>query len=164
MGLNRLAARTGRGILALEPIAGGRFIVPDDRMMDWVADRIAWISKGYRWPAASAIGLVADGEIIAGMVVHDYVPEAGNCQLSFAASRATWATKGSIAAMLAYPFGQLGCRRVTTFIARSNARAIRFNLGLGFKQEGCVRFGFGGEDALVFGLLREEAPAWMGLQ
>ena len=132
--------------------------------MDWVAERIPRIGKGYRWPQGSAIGLVSGGELIAGMVVHDYVPEAGNCQLTFAASRPTWATKASIAAMMAYPFGQLKCRRVTTYIALSNERAIRFNLGLGFKQEGRVRFGFGDEDALIFGLLREEAPAWMGLQ
>ena len=149
--------------MIVEPIGAGRFLIVDERMMDWIVDRIPAISKGYRWPLGQAVGLASGDEIIAGMVVHDYVPEAKNCQLTFAAARANWATKASIRALLKYPFEQLGCRRVTTYIAKSNARAIRFNLGLGFKQEGLVRYGFGDEDALVFGLLKEEAPAWMGL-
>jgi len=148
--------------MLLDPVPGGRFIIADDRMMRWIAERIPGIAPGYTWQQATAIGLASGNEIIAGMVVHDYVPETRNCQITFAASRPNWATKASIRAMLAYPFLQLNCRRVTTLIRRSNARAIRFNLGIGFKQEGVVRYGFGDEDALLFGLLIEEAPEWMG--
>jgi len=148
--------------MLIDPIGGDRFIIADDRMMGWIASRIEGLSSGYSWAQASAIGLASGAEIIAGMVVHDYVPETRSCQITFAASRANWATKASIRAMLAYPFRQLNCRRLTTLIRRSNTRAIRFNLGIGFKQEGVVRYGFGDEDALLFGLLVEETPAWMG--
>lgn len=151
--------------LAVTPIGQGRFILSgDDRIMDWVASRIPSLPPGYRWTDAQAIALASGDEIIAGMVVHDYVAEARNCQVTFAASTPKWATRHSIAAMIRYPFEQLGCRRLTTLIAQSNARSIRFNEGLGFQREGVVRFGQGDEDTLLYGLLREETPAWMGLR
>jgi hypothetical protein len=96
------------------------------------------------------------------MAIHDYQPRYNSCELTFASDTPTWATRTSIRAMLAYPFEQLGVRRITTVIAESNARAIRVNEHLGFKLEGRCRFGCGHEDALIFGLLREETPDWMG--
>lgn len=140
----------------VHPIGQGRFIVSDPRMMHWVASRIASIPAGYIWPSASAIGLANEREIIAGMVVHDFVPSTRSCQITFAADTPKWATRHSIRALLRYPFEQLNCRRLTTFIARSNVRSIRFNEGLGFQLEGVIRFGMGDEDALIYGLLKEE--------
>lgn len=148
--------------MIVDPIGAGRFIIADQRVMDWVAERIEGIEAGYRWPNASAIGLATETDIIAGMVVHDYSRASRNCQVVFAASTPRWATKGAIRAMLAYPFRQLGCERLTTIIAASNARSIRFNEGLGFKLEGVMRRGCGDEDAMIYGLLREETPKWMG--
>lgn len=151
-----------RLFLILDPILGtNRFILPDDRVMGWVAARIPGIGSDYKWVNAKAIGLVENGEILAGMVVHDYVPAFRNCQLTFAATNPKWANRKSITAMLRYPFQQLGCDRVTTIIASTNKRAIKFNLGIGFVQEGCCRHGWGDDDALIFGLLKSEIPEWM---
>jgi RimJ/RimL family protein N-acetyltransferase len=59
-------------------------------------------------------------------------------------------------------FVKLNCHRVTTRIHVRNERAIRFNLGLGFKREGLIREGWGpGEDCVLLGLLKSEAPQWM---
>jgi RimJ/RimL family protein N-acetyltransferase len=146
-----------------EPIAGGRVIIVDNRMLNWIALRIPAMGAGYEWQKASAIGLGHKGKIIAGMAVHNFLPHYKSCELTFASTTPTWATRTSIAAMLAYPFVQLGVRRIMTVIAASNTRAIRVNEHLGFKLEGRCRYGCGDEDALIFGLLREETPAWMNL-
>lgn len=147
----------------LDPIEGGRFIVAGDpRLMGWVARRITTVPNDYVWPQAEVIGLTNGSEMLAAMIVHDYVPAFRNCQITFAAASPKWATKSSIRALLRYPFEQLGCRRVTTIIPARNVRAIRFNEGIGFKREGVIRFGAGDQDEVILGLLKEEAPTWLG--
>jgi len=131
-------------------------------MLEWIAQRIPAMGPGYEWQMASAIGLGHKGKIIAGMAVHNYLPHYRSCELTFASDTPIWATKISMRAMLAYPFEQLGVRRIMTVIAESNVRAIRVNEHLGFKLEGRCRYGCGNEDALIFGLLKEETPDWMG--
>ena len=120
------------------------------------------MGPGYKWQMAAAIGLGHNGKIIAGMAVHDWLPHYKSCQLTFASETPIWATRPSIRAMLAYPFEQLGVQRIMTIIAESNTRAIRVNEHLGFQLEGRCRLGCGTEDALIFGLLKSETPAWMG--
>lgn len=151
--------------MLLDPIPGSsRFILADDRVMDWIAARIFTIPQGYRWEQARAIGLVEGGKILAGMVVHNYVPSSRNCHISFAGDNPRWATRSSIRAFLRYPFEQLNCRRVTTGTPSRNERALRFNAGLGFVHEGVMRWGFGNDDCVIMGLLREESPEWMGFR
>lgn len=55
-----------------------------------------------------------------------------------------------------YAFGRLGCRRVTARTATSNETAIKALTRLGFRREGVAREWFDGEDAILFGLLRDE--------
>lgn len=63
--------------------------------------------------------------------------------------------------ILAYPFGQLGVRRITAEIDQGNERAIRQAEMLGFKLEGLKRrMGKDGGDVGVFGLLPDEARFW----
>ena len=148
--------------MLLDPIGGGRFIAADDRIMTWVAEHIDGIPSDYVWEYGRAIGLVSGGEIIAGMVVHDYVAHYRHCQVTFAAEHPRWATKDSIKAMLRYPLEQLGCERITTICAETNERAIRFCEGIGFVREGVLRHGCGAQNAIVMGLLKADAPSWMG--
>jgi RimJ/RimL family protein N-acetyltransferase len=148
----------------IEPIEGGRVIVSDERMLEWIAQRIPAMGAGYKWQMASAIGLGHRGKIIAGLAVHRLLPHYKSCEITFASSTPLWATKNSMRAMLAYPFVQLGLRRIMSVIAESNTRAIRVNEHLGFKHEGRLRFGCGDEDALIYGLLREETPEWLGFR
>jgi RimJ/RimL family protein N-acetyltransferase len=146
--------------LILERIGEDRFILAgDDRMLDWIAARIGIDPKAWHG-RARALGIVSAGEIIAGMAVGAW--ERGNVEISFAADSPRWATRDTIRRLMAWPFVQLDCHRVTTRIAASNARAIRFNEGIGFKREGVIRRGYSRtEDAVLLGLLRDEAPAWM---
>lgn len=122
------------------------------------------MGKGYQWQKASAVGVVAKGKIIAGMAVHTFLPHYKSCEITFAADSPLWATKQTIRALLKWPFEQLGCERLTCVIASSNRSAIRINEGLGFKLEGSCRQGCRPDDALIYGLLREDTPEWMGFR
>jgi RimJ/RimL family protein N-acetyltransferase len=152
--------------MKLEHVTEGRWLVFDDaRLLDWCATRIPHVRSAAGWHAenAQALGVADENDILAVMVVHGYEPAHGNAQISMAAETPRWATRPVIAKMLAYPFEQLGCQRLTTLIPASNRRAIRFNEGLGFQREGLARRGFGIDDCVILGLLREDMPAWATL-
>jgi RimJ/RimL family protein N-acetyltransferase len=146
--------------MLLERIGPDRYLLADDRLLDWIAPRVGADASAWRG-MARALGVVIRGEVVAAMAVGAW--ERGNVEISFAADSPRWATRDTIRRLMAWPFRQLDCHRVTTRIAASNTRAIRFNEGIGFKREGVMRQASGpnGEDMIIFGMLRSEAPQWM---
>jgi len=149
--------------MQLERIGANRWLVFNDpRLLDWCAEHIDHIPSGEAWhrEGAQALGVATRDDIVAVMVVHGWERRYRNCQISMAATDARWATRSTIQKLLNYPFGQLGVERVTTIISSENARALKFNEGLGFVREGCLRRGCGDHgDAVILGLLREDAQA-----
>lgn len=144
--------------MMLERIGPDRFIMVDPRMADWIASRIPGMSAENLRRYAECAGIVIGGKLIAGMAIGG--EERGNCEITFAADSPRWATRETIAKLMAWPFRK--CHRVTTRIHAKNKRAIRFNLGIGFRTEGLIREGWGpGEDCVLLGLLKSEAPQWM---
>ena len=121
-----------------------------------------WLAARLPLPAdlskASCIGVARDRRLVAAVAFTSH--NGGNCEISMAADSPRWATPATIYSILAYPFFQLGCRRVTCLTQRGNKRTRRFLEGIGFKLEGCIREWWAdGEkvhDALVYGLLRSE--------
>jgi RimJ/RimL family protein N-acetyltransferase len=103
-----------------------------------------------------AIGVVDGAQLVAGVLFHNYIPEFGSIEVSIAADTPRWLSRNRVSLILGYPFRQLGCGRVSAAIMASNSRSIRLCMGLGFKREGLVRRGFGRDDAVILGLLREE--------
>lgn len=135
----------------------------DAAVADWVLSRIPHMAGGGFGPCV-AIGVTdAAGTPVAGAVYHGYtaLPGGGDIQMSMAADSARWARRGVIRALLDYPFNDAGCHRITTLTPARNGRALRINAGLGFEREGCIRRGFGDDDAIVMGLLREDAGRWL---
>jgi RimJ/RimL family protein N-acetyltransferase len=129
----------------------------DEAVAKWVGSHIphmgAALLKDF-----SAIGVLdAENRPVAGVIYHDFIRDYGTIQISMAATTPRWAQRGTIRALLHYPFEQLGCNKVWTATPHTNERAIRFNRGLGFRQEGVLRHQFGrGVHAVVCGLLRNE--------
>jgi RimJ/RimL family protein N-acetyltransferase len=144
--------------MILERISPNRHLLIDQRMVDWIGKRIP-DCKPPNW--AQAVGVVHDGKIIAGMALLTQYPDSHDCEIGFAADTPRWATRGTIAKLMAWPLVQLDCRRVTLTIAARNTRAIKFAQGIGFEREGLIRKGRGDDDAVILGLLRDEAPQWM---
>lgn len=152
-----------RRILIVEPIEGSnRVLIVDDRLLDWIAVRIPHIGPNHDWHGrARAIGIGMDGQIIAGMAVLDMDKRFGNAEIAMAATTPRWASRATIRKLLAYPFEQLNCQRITTVTATSNEAALKMNRQLGFQYEGAMRKAFGDEDAIIMGLLKEEAERWL---
>lgn len=130
---------------------------------DYVASRIRDL---YNPPQDlyEAIGVVRDGRIIGGIIYshwHELAPGQHDCMLT-AAGEPGWLTRGSIKALLHYPFEDLACIRLTSIIAKANKPARALNERLGFKLEGTVRHGRGiGKDCILYGLLRADAEKWL---
>lgn len=126
----------------------------------WVAARIPEMAgtEGFG-PCQAAAVVGSDGQMLGGVVFTHYQPKYGAIDLSFASESRRWLTRWNITQMMRYPFGQLQCQRVTTFTPRRNREARRFLDAFGFKREGSVRRGFGDDNAIISGLLREEWEA-----
>lgn len=128
----------------------------DDLVGEFVAQRlpVGGFTKS-DFGSHSTIGASVDGTLVMGCVYYDH-RDVG-CEIALAADRPVWCTKGVLAALFSFPFLQLKYERVTLLIGEDNPRAIRLNLGLGFRQEGVLRRGYDGKrDAIILGMLKEE--------
>ena len=126
----------------------------------WAAQRMPNFDGSVPWGPCYPIGFVRDGRLLAAAVYHNYTGH--DIHLSGAADSQLWATKPAIRMLFWYPFVDRGVRRVTTVTAKKNRRARRFNEKVGFRVEGTVRKGFDGrDDAIIYGMLREEADRWL---
>lgn len=109
----------------------------------------------------NAIGLVRDGYLIAGVLYTN--GEARNtCMHVGAINGKRWLTRAFLFACFDYPFNQLGKRRVTALVRRSNHVARGFVRGLGFALEGKMGHYFDDDDMLVFGLKKADCR-WLQL-
>ena len=132
----------------------------DAQVAEWVASRIPWLGSGWDFGACVAIGVISDeGEPVGGVVYHGYSPQFRSFEWSAASTSPRWLTPRIVDALLYYPFGQCGCRRLSAAIPAHKAAAKPARVlhrKLGFKREGTVRKGFGNEDAALYGLLASE--------
>lgn len=109
------------------------------------------------WGPCEAIGVVDGADnLVGGVVFNNYQPHNRNIEASFAATRADWLTPRLLTGILAYPFYQLGCQRITSLTPKKNRRARQFLEKFGFKLEGNVRRGYGDDDCIISGLLESE--------
>ena len=102
------------------------------------------------------IGLQKDGRLIAGVLYDDF--NGSNVWMHVAAEPGKrWLTREYLQACFAYPFNQLGVRRITGWVEASNTDARRFDEHLGFKQEavltGAAR---DGGDVIIYRMFKEE--------
>lgn len=123
----------------------------------WVASRIEFMAANPDFGPCIAIGVVDEaGNLLAGVVLHDYHPDWGAVSMSHAALTPKWLTKRIISGIMSVPFVQYGVGRVTATTPRKATSACQFLRKFGFRQEGVIRRGLGNDDALVWGLLSEE--------
>jgi RimJ/RimL family protein N-acetyltransferase len=121
------------------------------RLLPWALDRIGL--EAFR-PDARAIGLERDGEIVAVTVFDNF--SSADCYIHIASDGTKrWMNRGFLAACFAFPFVQLGLRRVTGLVAAKNTAALAFDENLGFAREGYHPHAAGDDDLITLGLLRE---------
>lgn len=132
-------------------------LVTGREVAEWAIGKLD--ALGYEtWPVnqVQAMGVVRGRRLIAGVIYSDYQPRYRSLVVSIVADSPLWATRANIWALLAYPFEQMRCQRITSSIRADNERSIKLCRGLGFVEEGRVRRGYGDLDAIVLGLLAEE--------
>ena len=97
----------------------------DEIVAQFVAQLIPHCRRGFG-PAAKTIGVLNEqGHLIAGMVYHNYDPEAEIIEMSGAAITPRWLTRGMVARMHQYPFLQCGCQMVAMRVPSDNERLLR---------------------------------------
>ena len=124
----------------------------EPRLLPWACERIG-IGQFAR--DAFTIGLERGGKLVA-VVVFDRFTDC-DCHMHVASDGSRhWLNKELLLAAFAYPFTQLGFRRVTSLIPASNSAALKFNQHLGFSKEGYHRHAMPDGDIIALGLLRAD--------
>lgn len=125
----------------------------------WILDRLPLVrtfGQHYR-----TVGIGDGKQVIAAVVYYDYYERFKTLQISMASITPRWCSRRTVQAILRYPFVDLGCERVTAHTSSGNTKMIKLFDGVGFKQEGVMRKGFGDQDCLIYGMLRDEAKRWL---
>lgn len=128
----------------------------DKPLAEWTAKRLGMIALA---EPLSAIGVVQHNQITAAAVFNNYRPP--NIEVTFVSSTPRWASRDAIRQILAYPFLQLGCRRITAICEAHNAQVREFMTRLGFKLEGFHPEALPTGDAMTWGLMRYDAERWI---
>jgi RimJ/RimL family protein N-acetyltransferase len=139
----------------------------DADVAHWVAERIPhaavripYYDRGQVFGPAAAIGVMDDlGEMLAGVVFHNYDPFVKSIEVSCASTGARWGNRETFRSILRYPFEQLNVARLSAATPKRSTSPRRFLEGLGFKREGSLRKAFGDDDAILYGLLAEDWAA-----
>lgn len=126
----------------------------DARVAAWVAARI--FGAGASFDPCAAIGVERDGDLAAGVVYHDWQPDFLTIQMSIAAATPRWASPAAVAALLRYPFVQLGANRAWVAVPARNTRSMRLAAGLGFIEEARLAEHFGDDDAVILRMFKRE--------
>ena len=108
----------------------------------WIVPRIPHMHGG-SFGLCMAAGVVRRGVMVAGVVFHEWQPEYRTLQLSMAADSPRWATADVLGGLFRYAFVTAGANKLWTATPHTNTRALRFNHGIGMKQEATLRHHFG---------------------
>lgn len=124
----------------------------------WVADQI-WPGKGRDFGNCQALAVLDDGELMAGMIYHNYEPEAGVIEISGAGTSSRWLTRNTLRKMFAYPFEECRCQAVVMRCDPSDEPLRRMLLSYGFDMYEIPRLRGRNKSENVF-LLTDDA--WRG--
>lgn len=131
-----------------------RFDTP--ALLDWAASRY---DNNAIDNETHALGIQVDGVIRAVAMYNGFNNVA--CSIHVVSDGGKrWAHRAFLEAAFAYPFVQLGLKRVTAYVPSKNTDAVILDLRLGFKLEGVMRGATEGDDLIVMGMMRENC-AWI---
>ena len=104
----------------------------DARVADWVAYQI-W-GDGPAFRECQALGVAHKGQLVAGLVFHDWNPRAQTIEISAAAVDRRWASRTVINEALTYAFDRVGSQAVMARHAENNAPARKLWEALGAQE------------------------------
>jgi RimJ/RimL family protein N-acetyltransferase len=116
---------------------------------DFVSQRI-WREKR-SFGFYTALGVVdKNNTIVAGMIYHNYEPDAGVIEVSGAADTARWLTKPVLWEMFDFPFNQLKCQTVAMRVDPSHKQLSRILPSYGFSKHILPRLRGRNKDECVY--------------
>jgi hypothetical protein len=131
-------------------------VINDPRAGEWVREKIPKVAK---WTEGfKSLAALENGEI-RGAVVYDAFTPYDCCihvRLDKPGCKSNWVLKQ----VFAYPFEQLGLKRITGLVGTGNLKGQQLCLWLGFVLEGRKTFGLGDEDELIYGMTAGSCP-WL---
>lgn len=107
----------------------------DRAVAEWVRERLDPPIED--WGKYTAIGVALENELIAGIVFNNF--RYPSIEMSIAAATPRWCSRRNLAAIFAYPFWQLGCRRAGAVTQITNQPVRAFLCRIGFRKEGVCR-------------------------
>lgn len=130
----------------------------DDYVGPWICAR-----AGGTWVPGRGvtIGLAEGTQLLAGMLYEDC--NGANIIMHCAAEGSEWMTREFLWFSFAYPFEQLGVRRVTSPVAATNFKARHFVERLGATLEATLKDAHPTGDLLVY-CMRKEDCRWLNIK
>jgi hypothetical protein len=98
----------------------------------WVAD-IIWPGEGKDFGNCQGIAVIEDGNLIAGMIYHNWEPSAGVMEISGAGITKRWLTRQTLRAMFSYPFNECDCQAVVMRVSDHDKPLHRMLMSYGFE-------------------------------
>lgn len=128
----------------------GEIVYDDESMISWAAERIGFAPR----PDVRAVGWREGGSLRA-VTLYDGFSKC-DCNMHIASDgTGTWLRRQFLITCFMHPFVQWDLRRVTGLVPARNKDALRFDLHLGFVQEGYLRHALPDDDLILLGMLRE---------
>lgn len=122
-----------------------------------------WVCKraGGTWVngRGSAIGLVRNGELAAGVLYEDFNGANVICHI---AGEGNWASREFLGLIFDYPFNQLKVKRITVPVSSTNAKSISLVLKMGFELECTLAQATPDSDLHLFRMWRDDCKYLQG--
>lgn len=121
------------------------------RIAEFVSDQIGY---GRKTDNFTAIGLMEDEKIIAGVVYSDY--NGSNITAAIAGVGKNWLTREFLWFMFYYPFCQAGAKRLTACVEQTNIVSQQFVEHLGFELEFAMKDAGKTGDMLMYRMFKKD--------
>jgi len=129
---------------------GLRIRTDKDELLDWAAARY---DDNAIDSDTHAIGVEVDGVIQAVAMYNCFTDIGSNIHVVSDGGK-RWASRTFLREAFAYPFIQLGLKRLTALVPAKNTNALTLDLRLGFQVEGRMAEATDNDDLVVLGMLR----------
>ena len=126
----------------------------------WVAKRTGGV---WRQGRGSVIGLVKDGEIVAGVLYEDYNGAIVVVHVAAKPEKSPWLCREFLWYAFHYPFEELKCKKIIGYVSSANKKAREFDEGLGFEHEATIKDAHPDGDLLVYSM-RPETCRWLKIR
>lgn len=140
----------------IEARAAGGVVEPslNGAIGDFVSHQL-WGKPG-KFEKFSSLGVFENGKIIAGIVFHNWAPEAGVIEISGAATDSRWLTRQVLRTLFEIPFARFRCQLVVFRVSAANGHVRAIVERFGFSSYRVPRLRGRNEDEIIFTLTDDQ--------